>query len=122
MTVALTFPYGGGASDTINLPEPLEGNSDLLNLKTKFLRSMNGINYAYKKTATVRTLHLSWRILTDAERASLKTFIENANNDELKLVWKTITWKVRMLNNPFELVQDRDESHSVTIQFEGAVQ
>ena len=116
--------------DSITLRNPVLGNSDQFDIKTRFRKSMDNILRSYKSTPELHTLLMTFVDLDKAKIDELLTFFSNSGGNEIKLVdHRGITWRGFIINQPFEALSigpadepsagslNRMEVSTVTIEF-----
>jgi hypothetical protein len=95
--------------DILDLPNPILGDGDELDTKTRNLFSMRGEVYTYKYTAVGRRLTLVFDRLSAENVEDLITFIEaHANVTVTFRDWKSRTFSVRIITTPSEYAAIRD--------------
>lgn len=100
----ITISYPARAPvDSIILPNPVLGNSDQYDIKTRFRKSMNSTLYSYKNTKPVHTFLYTFTGLDKAKIDELIAFIDDSGGSEIKLVdHRGVTWRGFIINQPFE--------------------
>ena len=122
MSLVLVYPYTGAPSDTVTLRSPVLGDSDQLQIQTRFKRVMSGVLHSYKKTPATRKV--IWRILalTDLQITQLRSFIEASAGEDIKITDHLArVWKAKIISTIFEDVDNDNCKNETTLNFEGTV-
>lgn len=100
--IIMSYP-ARNPTDSITLRNPLLGNSDQFDVKTRFRKSMNDTLKSYKATPEMHTLLMIFNYLDKAKVDELLTFFKNSGGNEIKLIdHRGVTWRGYIINQPME--------------------
>jgi len=117
--VTLTYPYIT-PTVTIDLPNPILGDTDQLTQVATFGIAMTGRVYSYIMVGDSRKLLLDFTNLNFTEAAKLKDFIYRAvDGDAGYLDQNSVQWRGVFINDPFEEKGVRRSYLATTLEFEG---
>jgi hypothetical protein len=118
--VTFTYPYVTPTL-TVEVPNPIQGDSDQHENQTKFGLAMSGRVYSYIKTPTSRRLLLSFTKLSYTMFKNLKLLVyQSANGDIGYLDHDSNQWKGNFLNDPFDGLNTKN-FQTLTIEFKGII-
>lgn len=127
--MSVTFKWPSvNPSDTITLQNPLLGDSDTHDIKTKFKFAMDGGIYSFKQTPAIRRLLLTFNSIDDcgvefSTYPEIIIFLKAHAGEILQFTdWMGNMWYGIILNNPAELAARNKTFYTLTIQFEGSIQ
>ena len=120
----------------ITLPSPDLGDGEQYNVKSRFLRTMNGDIHGYKHTPVNSILLMRWSNLNVTERADFTAFLKAVVAQDVKLTLEYLDnltpsaaavqeWQGQFVTDPFEFEttgRDGDvciEVSTITLQFQG---
>ena len=90
-------------TDSIILRNPVLGNSDQFDVKTRFRKSMDDTLRSYKATPEMHTLLMQFTHLDKAKIDELLLFFKNSGGNEIKLIdHRGMTWRGYIINQPIE--------------------
>ena len=100
--ITMSYP-ARNPTDSVQLRNPVLGNSDQFDVKTRFRKSMNDTLRSYKSTPEMHTLLMQFQGLDKAKIDELLTFFKNSGGNEIKLVdHRGTAWYGFIINQPFE--------------------
>jgi len=127
--ITMSYP-ARNPTDSITLRNPVLGNSDQFDVKTRFRKSMDNTLRSYKATSEMHTLLMQFVDLDKTKIDELLTFFKNSGGNEIKLVdHRGTTWRGYIINQPIEAstvgpadelsagTANRIEVSAVTIEF-----
>lgn len=122
MTVLFEHPFDTPTT-SVTLRNPQLGDSDTLNLKTRFATAMDGGVYSYKFTEATRRLLLTFTLLKDTDIDDLVIFLTASEGEEVKFTnHDGVIWRGFLLNSPYEIEAQADslcDGHNILLEFEG---
>lgn len=129
--ITMSYP-ARNPTDSITLRNPMLGNSDQFDVKTRFRKSMDDTLRSYKATPEMHTLLMNFVDLDKAKIDEVLTFFKNSGGYEIKLVdHRGVIWRGYIVNQPFEAISsgpadesdagslNRIEVSTITIEFKG---
>jgi len=116
--ITLTSPIS-----SITLPNPILGDSEQLDVKTKFEYSMSRVVHSTKKTTPHSKLTIAFEDITRTKMLEFQTFLLNGRGKSCIYVdYNGITWIGTLLGDPFEFryvgKNECEELYSITIELE----
>lgn len=122
MSVILAHPFSSPTT-TVTLRNPNLGDSDTMNLRTRFGTAMDGSLYGYRHRPINIRLLLTFEALKDADITSLITFIQTSAGQKIKLTnHDGKVYRGFLLNEPFELESELNiicDDRMIVLEFEG---
>ena len=127
--ITMSYP-ARNPSSSIVLRNPVLGNSDQFDVKTRFRKSMSNTLRSYKSTPEMHTLLMQFVDLDKDKIDELLDFFKQSGGNEIKLLdHRGVTWRGYISNQPFEAATvgpadevsagslNRIEVSTVTIEF-----
>lgn len=118
------YPAVGEATDTLSLRPPQLGNRDRLSF-TRILTETRGgtvIAYADVSWPKTHTLVMTFSALTPVEKDNVLAFFSNHFGQEIGFMdWERRYWRGIVMTPGEQAVQDRDDSYTINVEFEGEV-
>lgn len=116
-------------AQTVTLKNPDLGDTDQLNIKTKFKMSMTSLVYSYLNTPTMTKFLLNFsHVPTASVTALLVVLKDGAGKSFTYTDYNDVAWTVKVMNNPFERSADgrapcispssMNENHSFVLELE----
>ena len=113
----ITLTYG---VTSIELKNPELGNSESVDVKTKFRRSMSGDQHSFISTPELRLLNLQFVELGASKYAELLTFLEGASGQEIDYTdFEDVEWAGHIMAGTIEF-QATKNGYNVAFVFEGS--
>lgn len=106
--------------DSVEMPAPALGDSEIIDLKTNFNMSMSGVVYSYIKTNTSSKYHMSFSVLTYDQKEELLAFLDKAMGYEIEMTYHDGTIvDGHFVNDPTVAKNKRLDLYDIVIDFEG---
>ena len=115
---------------TVTLPNPVLGDNDQVNIKTKFKTAMDGTVYSYLNTPAITKFLLTFTNVSTALVTQLKEVIDNGAitgslGSYTYVDYDGVSHTVQIVNNPLEITSEGrapcnnwNEVHSFTLELE----
>jgi hypothetical protein len=113
-----------GSTTAITLPTPEFGDSESGLDTVSIKRGMTGSTYIYKQTSSERHLKYVFKLGTVKALEFKQFYIANTTKEITLINWKGEVWRVRILNNPFELIsvgvfKGQREAFNINVELQG---
>lgn len=126
MSVTFQYPYTAPTL-TLTLRNPELGDSEAVDIKTKYNISMNGDIHTIRHTPKNRRLNLTFHDIVKANVESFITFISTSAGSEVRYTdHMANVWRGYILTNPLDYTTERKivrgtciETYIVNIEFQG---
>jgi len=119
--VTFTYPFTS-PTISIDLPNPRLGDADEHMEPIVIDFAYSARIYTYQQVPGQRKLLLTWNNLTFTQHANLQKFVFTAvNSDCGYLDHNSNQWRGIILNDPVDLVSNRKDLLSVSLEFNGNI-
>lgn len=123
----LKHPVGTSSGLQITLPDPVLGDSELTNIRTKVRQAMDGTRYSFIRTPATKTLVFTLINLNKDKVQEFIDFLSSTAGEEIELVdYNNDSWQGYITTDPneFQILGRKDgsciEIATASFEFKGS--
>jgi hypothetical protein len=119
--IKFEYPYTGSVDSTLDLENPLIGDSDTYRHQINTKKNMSGQIITYIRGPIQIAKALNFESIPRAQALALLDFVEAYGSEYLKYTdYDGLIWKIKILTNPVEVVtESKGDFCSANLEIEG---